>query len=198
VEIRAMDAPKIRRARADDAEAIAAIYAPFVAASAVSFETESPDAAAMRLRVAEIGQSFPWLVAEGEGRIAGYAYASRHAARSAYQWSADVTIYLHADLRSRGLGKRLYAALFAVLRRQRYRSLYAGITLPNEASFALHRAMGMTEVGVYRNVGFKLGAWRDVAWLGLSFEDDRPPSGPPTPFDALPPDEVAGLLDGRD
>lgn len=184
----------IRRARPEDAEAIAAIYAPFVTSSFISFEAVAPGADEMRTRMAEVGAVYPWLVVEDTGRVAGYAYASRHSARAAYQWSADVTIYLGDDYRGQGLGKQLHRVLFALLKRQNIRSLYAGITLPNDASVALHRAMGMREVGVYRNVGFKDGAWRDVIWLGLSFDDDRPPQGPPIPMGALSHDEVAALL----
>jgi phosphinothricin acetyltransferase len=177
-----------------DAEAITAIYAPFVTDTAISFETEAPGAAEMRTRIAETNSVFPWLIAETEGQIAGYAYASTHASRAAYRWSANVSIYLDAAHRRQGLGKQLYSALFAVLRRQGYRNLYGGITLPNPASVALHRAMGMSEVGVYRNVGFKLGKWHDVLWLGLSLPDDRVPNGPPIPIDALPPGALAALL----
>jgi phosphinothricin acetyltransferase len=148
----------------------------------------------MRARIAETTAVFPWLVAETNDRIAGYAYGSTHASRSAYRWSANVSIYLDAAHRRQGLGKRLYSALFAVLERQGYRNLYGGITLPNPASVALHRAMGMSEVGIYRNVGYKLGAWHDVLWLGLSFPDDRAPLRQPIPINGLPPDALAALL----
>ncbi len=185
---------RARRARADDAAAIAAIYEPFVTDSTISFEMDAPDTGEIARRIAEIGERYPWLVAEDGGRVAGYAYGSQHAARAAYKWSADVSIYLHPDYRGQGLGRRLYRVLFGLLQRQGFRSLYAGITLPNPASLALHRAMGMAEVGVYRNVGFKFGAWHDVAWLGFSFADDHPPAGPPTPFDLMPASEVAIAL----
>ena len=177
---------RTRRAGPDDAAAIAAIYAPYVTDTVISFETEPPSAAEIARRIAEIGEKYPWLVAEDGGRIAGYVYASQHSARAAYGWSADVTIYLHPDYHRQGLGKRLYGILFGLLERQGFRSLYAGITLPNPASVALHRAMGMSEVGVYRNVGFKSGAWRDVAWLGFSFPNDRAPEALPLRFDTLP------------
>jgi phosphinothricin acetyltransferase len=174
-----------RPVRTEDAAAIAAIYGPYVTDSVVSFEIEPPSLADMQRRITEIGAKYPWLVAQDGERIAGYVYASQHSARAAYGWSADVTAYLHADYHRQGLGTRLYRILFGLLRRQGFRSLYAGITLPNAASIALHRRMGMSEVGVYRNVGFKFGAWRDVAWLGFSFPDERPPAGPPQRFDAL-------------
>ena len=176
---------RARRARIEDAASIAAIYAPFVTDTAVSFETTPPDAAEIGRRIAEIGGKYPWLVAEDEAGIAGYAYASQHSARAAYAWSADVSIYLHPAYRRQGLGTRLYQILFPLLARLGYRSLYAGATVPNAGSVALHRAMGMTEVGVYRNVGFKLGAWHDVAWLGFSFPDSRAPTSLPPSFDAF-------------
>jgi L-amino acid N-acyltransferase YncA len=181
-----MSSLRTRRARAEDAAAIAAIYAPFVTDTVISFETEPPSAAEIERRITEIGAKYPWLVAEDGERIAGYVYASQHSARAAYGWSADVTAYLHPDYHRQGLGKRLYRILFGLLERQGFRSLYAGITLPNAASIALHRAMGMSEVGVYRNVGFKFGAWRDVAWLGFSFPNERAPETLPLRFETLP------------
>jgi phosphinothricin acetyltransferase len=151
---------------------------------------EAPDAKEIAARIAYTSQSYPWIVADDNGRIAGYVYASQHLPRAAYQWSANVTAYLHPDYQRRGLGKQLYRLLFGMLRRQGYRSLYGGITLPNAASEALHRSTGMETVGIYRNVGFKLGAWRDVIWLGMSFDDERPPSGPPTKYESLPGNEI--------
>lgn len=185
-----MSTLRARRARTDDAAAIAAIYAPFVTDTVVSFEAEPPTSADMCARIAEIGPMYPWLVATDAGRVVGYAYGSQHRARAAYQWSADVTVYLKPDYQRRGLGTKLYRTLFSLLRRQNFRSLYAGITLPNDGSVALHRSMGMNDVGIYRNVGFKFGAWRDVLRLGLSFDDDRAPSAPPIRFDALANNEV--------
>ncbi|MFZ1990736.1 MAG: N-acetyltransferase family protein, partial [Alphaproteobacteria bacterium] len=164
-----MTSLRARRALLSDAEAVAAIYAPYVTDSVVSFEAEAPSAEEMRARIADIGASYPWIVADDNGRIAGYVYASQHIARAAYQWSANVTAYLHPDYHRRELGKQLYRLLFALLQRQGFRSLYGGITLPNAASEALHRFMGMSPVGIYQNVGFKFGAWRDVIWYGLSF-----------------------------
>ena len=181
---------RARRAQLSDAEGIAAIYAPYVTDSVISFEMEAPDAKEMATRIAYISASYPWIAAEDSGRIAGYVYASQHIARAAYQWSANVTVYLHSDYQGRGLGKQLYRLLFALLKRQGFRSLYGGITLPNVASEALHRSLGMATVGIYRNVGFKFGAWRDVIWLGMSFDDDRPPGGPPVKFENLPDNEI--------
>jgi L-amino acid N-acyltransferase YncA len=187
---------RIRCVRPDDAEGIAAIYAPFVINSAVSFEVQAPSPDEVAARITEIGATYPWLVVDDGDSIAGYAYASRHSTRAAYQWAADVTVYLDEGYHRRGIGKRLYRALFSLLRQQGFRSLYAGITLPNDGSIGLHRAMGMSEVGIYKNVGFKLGQWRDVIWFGISFEDDQPPMRPPTPFKTMPADTVGHSING--
>lgn len=189
-----MSALRARRALPSDAEAVAAIYAPYVTDSVISFEAEAPGAEEMRTRIQTIGADYPWIVADDHGRIAGYVYASQHIARAAYRWSANVTAYLHPDYHRRGLGTQLYRLLFALLKRQGYRSLYGGVTLPNAASVALHRALGMEPVGVYRNVGFKFGAWRDVMWLGLSFDDARAPEAPPIPFESLPDNKIDSVL----
>ncbi len=156
---------QLRIAVPDDAEAISAIYAPIVSDTTISFELEPPTADAMRERLIETLQRFPWLVSLDEaGEVSGYAYASAHRARAAYQWSADTTVYVRADSRGQRVGRGLYAALFEELTGLGYAQAFAGIALPNLASVALHEAVGFTAVGVYRNVGFKLGAWRDVGW----------------------------------
>ena len=169
---------RLRRADLSDASAIAAIYAPYVVSTVISFELEPPSETEMRARIVEISATHPWLVADDGGHIAGYVYGSQHRARAAYQWSADVTAYLHPDYQRKGLGRRLYGALFALLERQGFHSLYAGIALPNDASVGLHRAMGMREVGVYTQVGFKLGAWRDVLWMGRTLGYGEPTAAP--------------------
>ncbi len=154
----------IRLACLDDAQAIQAIYAPVVSHTPISFETVPPSTEEMRQRIAQTLKSFPWLVYEDSGEVLGYAYASQHHVRSAYQWSVDVTVYIHERSRRQGVGRKLYAALFKLLRQQGFYNVYAGITLPNAASVALHEAMGMQALGVYQKAGYKLGAWYDVGW----------------------------------
>ena len=127
----------------------------------------------------------PWLVADADGRVAGYAYAGRHQARAAYDWSAEVTVYLHPDYRRQGLGGRLYRTLFRLLRKQGFHCLFALIALPNEASVGLYAACGMREIGVYREVGFKFGQWRDVLSMGAVLSDERAPASPPIAFAEL-------------
>jgi L-amino acid N-acyltransferase YncA len=153
-----------RLATADDAPAIAAIYRPVVEATAISFEIRAPDDDEMRGRILETLATHPWLVLERDGRVAGFAYASRHRARPAYQWSVDTSVYVADEYRRLGLGRDLYVTLFAILVAQGFVNAYAGIALPNPASVAFHERLGFESVGIYRNVGYKLDAWRDVGW----------------------------------
>jgi len=162
-----------RAATPSDAQAIAAIYRPYVTDTVISFEIEPPDAGEMARRMAA-PPSLPWLVAERDGRLVGYAYASAHRARAAYRWGADVSVYLADAERGRGTGRALYTELFATLRDLGYVAAYAGITLPNPASVGLHEAMGFRLVGVYRGVGYKRGGWHDVAWWQLPLADPLP------------------------
>jgi L-amino acid N-acyltransferase YncA len=186
-----MRADGIRFAHAPDADAIAQIYAPIVRDTFISFETHAPDAAEMRRRIECTLPHFPWLIREIDGRVAGYAYASAHRERLAYRWSVDVSCYTHADYRRRGVGAALYRTLLEILRRQGFFNAYAGIALPNAASVALHEAAGFRPIGVYANVGYKQGAWRDVGWWAR--EIARPVAGPaePMPLGRLGP----GILD---
>ncbi len=155
---------EIRPATQADAAACADIYKPFVTDSWISFETDPPDGHEMARRIAAYSASHAWRVAESSGGILGFAYGSPHRVRAAYSTSADVTVYVRPDAARAGLGRRLYAELFDSLRARDVHAVFAGIALPNEASIGLHRAMGFEPVGVYRDVGWKLGAWRDVSW----------------------------------
>jgi L-amino acid N-acyltransferase YncA len=158
----------VRPARESDARDMLAIYAPFVRDTAVSFELEVPSPEEFRRRVLEGQRAHPWLVAEDSGGVRGYAYATSHRTRAAYRWSVDVSVYVADGFRSRGLGRALYGELFDRLREQGFFKAYAGICLPNAASVALHEALGFESVGIYREVGFKLGAWHDVGWWVLA------------------------------
>ena len=149
---------------AADAAACAAIYAPNVTAGVASFEEEPPDAAEMQRRIEETSARYPWLVAERDGAVAGYAYGTVHRTRRAYRWVVEVTVYVDQARRRSGVGRGLYEALLPLLARQRLQVAVAGITLPNDASVALHEAVGFQPVGIYRDFGFKFGAWHDVGW----------------------------------
>jgi phosphinothricin acetyltransferase len=175
---------RIRRAAACDADAIRAIYAPAVSDSAISFETIVPEPVEIERRIDALGDRHPWLVLERAGAIRGYAYASPHRTRAAYQWCVEVSVYVHADAQRRGVGRALYAALFEVLRRQRFVNAYAGITLPNPSSVGLHQSLGFAPVGVYRQIGFKFGRWHDVLWLERRLRDG-PPESDPLPLSAV-------------
>ncbi len=174
---------RIRDADADlDGASCAGIYAPFVDDNAVSFEEAAPDAAAMSERIAAYARRHPWLVAEEAGALAGFAYAAPHRSRPAYRWTAEVSVYVAEGRRGRGVGRALYAALLPLLEAQNLRLALAGITLPNPASVALHEACGFQAVGIYRRVGFKAGAWRDVGWWARELGGERPdPPAEPVP-----------------
>jgi phosphinothricin acetyltransferase len=153
----------VRPAGPNDAAACAAIYAPFVEGSWISFELEPPDGAEMARRIASYSASHAWLVAEVCGVVAGYAYGSPHRERAAYASSCDVAVYVDPDHARQGIGRALYGELLPLLA-EKYHAAFAGIALPNDASIGLHRAMGFTPVGVYHEVGWKMGGWRDVGW----------------------------------
>jgi phosphinothricin acetyltransferase len=118
----------------------------------------------MATRIADYGASHGWLVAVVDGAVAGYAYGSQHRTRAAYASSCDVAVYVGPAHGRHGIGRALYAELLPVLADKGYHAAFAGIALPNDASVGLHEAMGFTPVGIYREVGWKLGGWRDVGW----------------------------------
>ena len=181
-----MTAPqRIRLANPADAEAIAAIYRPIVESTAISFETAAPDGTEMGQRIAETLVSYPWLVCDLEGRVAGYAYATKHRVRAAYQWSVDTSVYIDAAYRRRGIARGLYRSLFAILSAQGYVNALAGIALPNAESVGLHEAVGFEPLGVYRRVGFKFGEWRDVGWWQLALRAHDASPEPPRPLPVL-------------
>jgi L-amino acid N-acyltransferase YncA len=152
----------IREATTADADACRAVYAPYVTDTVISFETEPPGTTEMARRIAG---AHTWLVLEDQGHVAGFAYAHRFAERAAYQWSCETTIYLEQGRRRTGAGRALYETLLERMRQRGYHRAFAGVTLPNDASTGLHRALGFEPAGVYRRVGWKHGAWRDVAWF---------------------------------
>lgn len=184
----------VRLARGTDAAAVAAIYAPMVDGTAVSFETTPPDADEMRDRITRTLPTWPWLVADHGDAIVGFAYGGRHRDRAAYRWSTDVSVYLAADARGRGIGRQLYTTLLALLTAQGYANAYAGITLPNAASVGLHQVLGFEPIGVYRTVGWKLGAWRDVAWWQRRLRTLEVSPAEPVPLDALADDTIRRCL----
>ena len=167
----------VRLAGPADAGAVAAVYAPYVTDSFVSFETEAPDEAEMRRRIESGAGLYPWLVAEVDGGLAGYASASAFRPRAAYRYAVETSVYLDRDQIGRGLGRALYERLLDLLERQGFAQAIGAISLPNEASVRLHEALGFAPAGVYRQVGWKCGRWLDV---GLWQRALAPATVPPT------------------
>ncbi|HEV7459482.1 MAG TPA: GNAT family N-acetyltransferase [Solirubrobacteraceae bacterium] len=169
--------PHVRTATPADAAACAAIYAPYVTDTAISFETVPPGTDEMANRIAAALRSHAWVVLEPEGTVLGYAYGGPFEPRAAYRWSCQVSVYVELGRRRTGAGRALYSALFARLAERGFRNAAAGMTLPNDASSGLHRAMGFQPVGTYRRIGWKHGAWHDVAWVQRALAAGE---GPPT------------------
>ena len=167
---------KIRFATPADAAAVLEIYGPFCDNSPITFETERPAIAEIENRIRKINERYPWLICEKDNQVVGYAYASPHRDRAAYRWSVDIAIYISGSHRGLGIGTALYTVLFELLRIQGYFKAYAGITLPNPASIRVHQRLGFSLVGIYKQVGYKAGAWHDVSWWDLSLQ----------PMDRLP------------
>ena len=170
------ETPTIRSAVEADAAALLAIYGPFVESTAVSFETVVPTVEEFATRIAKALTGWQWLVAEQEGQCIGYAYGSSHRQRQAYRWSVEVSVYVHPNHHRRGVGRALYLRLLEELAQKGFCNAYAGTTLPNEGSVALHRAVGFEFIGVFKAVGRKFGTWHDVAWFQRVLRDS-PPSG---------------------
>jgi L-amino acid N-acyltransferase YncA len=185
----------IRFVRLDDAAAIAAIYAPYVTDTPISFETAPPTPEEMRGRIERYTARHPWLVYEARGRVLGYAYSSRHHERAAYDWSCEVSVYVDRSMHRHGIGRALYTSLLEALRRLGYYTALAGVTEPNPGSIGLHEAMGFRRAGVNRNVGYKDGRWWDVAYLKLPLQEKYGhPEAPPRRMDLLSAEERVSLL----
>ena len=178
-------APLIRLAEEEDAAGVLAIYAPVVRETAISFELEPPSLEEMRGRIRSLETRLPWLVCSEGPSIWGYAYADRFRTRAAYQWSAEVTVYVSPSRQRRGVARALYSSLLAALRLLGYRNAFAGIAQPNPASVALHEALGFRPAGVFRAAGFKLGRWHDVGWWQLELAPLGRPDAPPQQVAAL-------------
>lgn len=166
-----MISKRIRFATVEDAEAILEIYSTYIENTRVTFETEVPAIEAFRERMERIMAQFPWIVCEIDGKVAGYAYGSKHGERAAYRWSADLSVYIHEDYHRYGVGTALYTTLLELLRRQGYFTAYAGVSTPNPKSEAFHAALGFRNLGEFKNAGYKLGAWCGVSWYELVLKE---------------------------
>ena len=155
---------QIRQAIESDAAQILEIYGPIVEHTAISFEIDTPSAHDISGRIKAVLKTHDWLVAVDTNEVVGYAYGSQYRPRKAYRFAAETTVYVKESRRGLGLGKTLYDALLLSLNSRGFRRAYAGIALPNDASKAIHRACGFTEIGVFPEAGFKFDRWHDVSW----------------------------------
>lgn len=169
---------QVRLATKNDAAALIEVYSPNILKTAISFETEIPSVEDFEKRIEKCLQRFPWIVCVVDEKIAGYVYASSHRDRDAYQWSCECSVYVHESFKGKKIGQQLYELLFTLLKQQGLRNVYAGITLPNDASANLHEKCGFQKFVTYENVGYKFGKWHSVGWwkLQLNEYDPEPPS----------------------
>lgn len=176
----------IRPAAQEDCAAIADIYRPYVEDSPISFEESPPDASEMSRRIAGDKPGFyPWLVAEENGGLLGYAASSPFRTRPAYRWIVETGIYLAPEAKGRGIGRALLSKLLEVLERQGYAAAIGAIALPNAPSVALHEKLGFFHSGTYRQVGFKLGEWRDVGLWQKELAQRTANPAEPRPFQPI-------------
>ncbi|WP_156018084.1 GNAT family N-acetyltransferase [Streptococcus ruminantium] len=163
---------EIRSVQPSDVEELVAIYAPYVEETVITFETQVPTATEFADRIEKILEKFPYLVAEEEGRILGYAYASTYYPRAAYDWTVELSIYISQKARGQGIGNLLYSHLEKELIARGFKNFLACISLPNPASLALHEKMGYKQVAHLKKVGYKFGSWHDIVWLQKSLVED--------------------------
>ena len=175
----------IRPATVQDVPQILDIYRPYIETTAISFEYTVPTLKEFTDRFLGITAQFPWLVWEESGHILGYAYGSLPFERAAYQWSAEASIYLCPEARGKGIGRKLYAALEDILRKQGYRKVYAIITTANEASVAFHKAVGYRHTATFPDCGYKFGAWYGTVWMEKDLNSWSTPPKPPIPVTEL-------------
>jgi len=170
---------RVRLATVQDAAKVREIYAPIVETTAISFEESTPSVVEIEERITRTLQETPWLVCERGDAFQGYAYAGKFRARAAYQWTVEVTVYVSQNHRGKGVGRVLYDSLLECLRVQGFVTALAAIALPNPASVGLHEQLGFEPIGVFPNIGYKLGVWHDVGWWRLSLAES--PSAPEPP-----------------
>ena len=175
----------IRSATTDDTGPILKIYAPYIENTSYTFETEVPTVDSFKERISSYLKNWPWLVCELDGVIAGYAYGTRHRERVAYQWSIESSVYVHDDYQRMGVARALYTALINILKLQGFRNLYAVINLPNDKSVSFHEKLGFEYFATYKNVGYKLGRWKNVGWWQLQLNEYSLEPEPPMNFSTL-------------
>ena len=167
----------IRYANIADARAIAAIYAHYVHRTAITFVAEAPTAADFVSRISD--PRYPFLVAERDGRVVGFAYASMFRSKAAYRWDVELSIYLAPGIEGQGIGSALMEEILAAVEKQGYLNVYSCITMPNDRSVNLHKKFGFEELGRFPRSGYKHGKWHDVIWLGRPLADLTDEAGDP-------------------
>jgi phosphinothricin acetyltransferase len=186
----------IRLAQPTDAQAILNIYAPYVTDTTITFVSTLPTAEEIGKKMLDIEKRYPYLVCTVGDALVGFAYASMVRPHEAYRWNAELSVYIEAGYQGRGIATALYTALFQILKAQGFCNLYAVITLPNDASVALHRHFGFRELAVHQADGYKMGAWRDVLWMLYRIEGAADPEthGPPIRLNKLRTNELKTTL----
>lgn len=186
----------IRIAQPGDAQAILDIYAPFITDTAITFVSTLPSVEDVRDKMMATKKNYPYLVCAIDERVVGFAFADKSRPHEAYQWNAELSVYVNPEFHGRGIATALYTALFQILKAQGFCNLYALITLPNEASIALHKHFGFKELAVHKDDGYKMGAWRDVLWMVYRIESvaDSEAHRAPIPLSKLRDNEIETAL----
>ncbi len=174
---------RLRLATPADGRACAGIYEPYVSGTCISFELTPPDGAEIGARIARTAERLPWVVAEVDGLVRGYAYAGRFRDRPAYDWTAETTVYVDRAFQRRGIGVAAMRAVLAILRLQGFHMVVAGVTPPNPGSVGLHLALGFERIGLFEEVGWKDNRWHGVEFFGLELS---PRAITPVPIRPLP------------
>ena len=189
---------EIRPALIEDAEALLCIYSPYVTDTAITFEVEAPSLQEMQKRIATISAFYPYLVAEEEGEILGYVYATKLKPRAAYEWSAETTIYLAPSAQHRGIGRALYERLVEACKAMGLTNLYACVAYPcdddahlSTNSYDFHAHMGFEEIGMFHRCANKFDTWYDVAWMEKVIGEHTAPAPVVFPYPAA----IEGIKD---
>lgn len=165
---------KIRDAVLSDSDEILRIYEPYILNTPVTFEYEVPTAEDFKNRMLGITEKYPYLVAEDENGIAGYAYAHDFKERRGFGWDAELSVYLKIGMEKRGIGTALYKELIPRLKKMGVVNVYANIAYPNPGSIALHEKFGLKVEGILKNTAYKLGEWHDLVIMGGRIADELP------------------------
>lgn len=191
-----MNTAEIRMGEINDARRVLEIYTPYVTDTALTLTSKVPTLEQVVQTMIDIKKHYPYLICCIDGEVVGFAYAHRLNAYEAYNWNAELCIYIDPKHQGRGIATALYTALFQLLKLQGYCNLYAVITMPNKASVALHRHFGFKEMAVLTQSGFKLGRWHDIMWMSMRIPSCHNPleHGNPTPISKLNTNEITTIL----